>query len=247
MTAFAPRSRAFSIIRSIACLRLSSSSSVYWVTSPWRSALNPAPIDLTAPMLRTTRPNATPKSRSTVMPSSPSAVVTGKPAGADGAGCVMPVIVGLRRAAAVDGALLPWPGSWPPGVNAAAVCLVLGAELAGQGWFLVPAGERGGGDPDGGGIAEQDGLAQQECLPGDGGHDRQVHRVADVPVEAADHQALGRSGRGGRAAAFDGEARERLDQDDASRDEHDQPGQAHRQPCGQRPAQPPAGQPPGDQ
>lgn len=34
-TAFAPSNRAFSIMRSRACLRLSSSSSVYWVTSPY--------------------------------------------------------------------------------------------------------------------------------------------------------------------------------------------------------------------
>src|SRR5260370_225731 len=82
-------------MRSIACRRLSSSSSVYWVTSPWRSALNPAPIDLTAPMLRTTRPKATPRSCSMVMPGSANAVVTGSPAGA---GCVIGAIVDTSRA-----------------------------------------------------------------------------------------------------------------------------------------------------
>src|ERR1700753_3102611 len=67
-------------MRSTAWRRLSSSSWVYSRTSPWRSALNPALIDLTAPMLRTTRPNATPRSRSTVIAGSSNAVVTGKEA-----------------------------------------------------------------------------------------------------------------------------------------------------------------------
>jgi hypothetical protein len=55
-----------------------------------------------------------------------------------------------------------------------------------QGRFLVPAGERGSGDPDGG-VAQQDGLAQPEYMPGNGGHDRQVHRVADITAQAAGH------------------------------------------------------------
>src|ERR1700754_3175799 len=79
-TPLAPSSRAFSIMRSTAWRRLSSSSWVYSLTSPWRSALNPALIDLTAPMLRTTSPNATPRSRSTVTAGSSNAVVTGKEA-----------------------------------------------------------------------------------------------------------------------------------------------------------------------
>ena len=93
-TALAPSSLAFSIIRSIACLRLSSSSSVYCETSPWRSALKPAPMALANPMLRTTRPKATPRSRSTVMPGSANAVVTGKPAAE---GSVMAVILRQRQ------------------------------------------------------------------------------------------------------------------------------------------------------
>src|SRR5215467_6427290 len=78
MTALAPSSRALSIMRSIAWRRLSSSSSVYCGTSPWRNAVSPAPKDFAKPMLRTTRPNVSPRSRSTVVPSSPRAVVTGK-------------------------------------------------------------------------------------------------------------------------------------------------------------------------
>src|ERR1700744_5150134 len=58
--AFAPSSRAFSTMRSMACRRLSSSSRVYCGTSPWRSEGSPAPNDLAKPMLRTTRPKGTP-------------------------------------------------------------------------------------------------------------------------------------------------------------------------------------------
>src|SRR5215469_17920465 len=64
-------------IRSIACLRLSSSSSVYWLTSPCRRAEKLAPNDLAKPMLRTTRPKATPSWASTARPGISNAVVTG--------------------------------------------------------------------------------------------------------------------------------------------------------------------------
>src|SRR5690349_11657709 len=96
MTAFAPSSRALSIMRSIAWRRLSSSSAVYWGTSPWRSAVSPAVKDFATPMLRTTRPNVSPRSRSTVMPSRLRAVVTGK---VDGEDSDMTVILGnnVRR------------------------------------------------------------------------------------------------------------------------------------------------------
>src|ERR1700744_2050998 len=104
-TPLAPSKRAFSIMRSTACRRLSSSNWVYSRTSPWRSALNPALIDLTAPMLRTTRPKATPRSCSMVRPGSVNAVVTGNvaPAAAAPVDCVM---IGSTPAAAgtVNGA-----------------------------------------------------------------------------------------------------------------------------------------------
>jgi hypothetical protein len=84
-TAFAPSSRAFSIIRSTACRRLSSSSSVYSFTSPWASDRNAAVKVLATPMDRTTRPNATPRFWVTTAPGSSNAVVTGNPV----VGCVM--------------------------------------------------------------------------------------------------------------------------------------------------------------
>src|SRR2546429_5764669 len=86
--AFAPSSRAFSTMRSMACRRLSSSSRVYCGTSPWRSEVSPAPNDLAKPMLRTTRPKASPRSLSMTAPGRPRPVVMGNvaagtPAGVD--------------------------------------------------------------------------------------------------------------------------------------------------------------------
>src|SRR5215471_18460488 len=75
--AFAPSSRAFSTMRSMACRRLSSSSRVYCGTSPWRSEVSPAPNDFAMPMLRTTRPKASPRSCSMIVPGSPRPVVMG--------------------------------------------------------------------------------------------------------------------------------------------------------------------------
>ena len=57
ITALAPSSFAFSIIRSIACLRASSRTTVNCETSPWRSDDIPPVTALLKPMDRTTRPN----------------------------------------------------------------------------------------------------------------------------------------------------------------------------------------------
>jgi len=78
MIALAPRSWALSTIRSMACRRLSSNSSVYCDTSPWRNALNAAPIPFTIPMLRTTRPKQAPRLSTTRAPGSSKAVVVGR-------------------------------------------------------------------------------------------------------------------------------------------------------------------------
>ena len=82
-TASRPRRSRPAAARSLSCGRwraacLSSSSWVYSGDLAWRRALssNPAPIDLTAPILRTTRPNATPRSCSIVMPGRVNPVVT---------------------------------------------------------------------------------------------------------------------------------------------------------------------------
>src|ERR1700761_3446926 len=100
-TPLAPSRRAFSIMRSTACRRLPSSNGVSSRPSPWRSALNPALIDLTAPMLRTTRPKATPRSCSMLMPGSVNAVVTGNVVPA-AAAPVDSVMIGSTSAAPGD-------------------------------------------------------------------------------------------------------------------------------------------------
>src|SRR3954453_21026302 len=76
-TALPPRSLAFSTMRSMAWRRLSSSSSVYWWTSPPAMDLNAAPIPLIAPMLRTMRPKQLPTYRSVRHSGKSNAVVIG--------------------------------------------------------------------------------------------------------------------------------------------------------------------------
>src|SRR4051794_6324839 len=76
--ALAPSSRALSIIRSIACRRLSSSSSVYWATSPLRSVWNAAVNPFANPMLRTTRPKQAPRLSVIRWPGRSSPVVMGR-------------------------------------------------------------------------------------------------------------------------------------------------------------------------
>jgi hypothetical protein len=103
---------------------------------------------------------------------------------------------------------LPGAAAWPPGWHGTLVDLVLRAELAAQGRLLVPMDERGHGGARGRGVQQEGGLAKYQRLPDDGGHDRQVHGVADVAVEPADDQVLGRGRRCGGAGALGDEPRE---------------------------------------
>src|SRR5580693_985172 len=97
ITALAPSSFAFSIIRSIACLRASSRTTVNCETSPWRSDEIPPATVLLKPIARTTRPNVMPRFRSTTMPGSSNAVVTGK-AAAVGSGVPALGVVSVMQA-----------------------------------------------------------------------------------------------------------------------------------------------------
>ena len=89
---------------------------------------------------------------------------------------------------------------------------------------------------------EQGGLAECQRLPDDGRHHRQVHGVADIPVEATDDQPLGRRDRRGGARALGPEAHERTHQDDHAGDSSGTPAtrrDAHAQGgCGWRTRQP---------
>jgi hypothetical protein len=106
ITALAPSSLAFSIIRSIACRRASSRTTVNCDTSPWRSDDIPPVTALLKPMERTTRPNVMPRFRSTLMPGNSNAEVTGNMATGDSAEFIM---VRSRQVpqARVNEALLP--------------------------------------------------------------------------------------------------------------------------------------------
>jgi ribosomal protection tetracycline resistance protein len=112
----------------------------------------------------------------------------------------------LRSVARVPG--LP---ARPPRRDGAPIALVLLAEPTAQRRLLVPVDERSNSGCERRGVQEQDRLAEHERLSDDRGRDRQVHRIADVPVEPAHDEALGRDDRRRRAQPFSGEARERLE------------------------------------
>jgi hypothetical protein len=101
--------------------------------------------------------------------------------------------------------------------------------------------------PRGRGVEQEAELAQQQRLAGDGGESRQVHRIADVAVEPADHQPLGRGDRRRRAQALHDEPHERLGQLERPRDQQRAAHDAHRRPVRQRVLDPPPGQQPGDE
>jgi hypothetical protein len=68
--------------------------------------------------------------------------------------------------------------------------------------------ERDHGGADDRGVQQEGALAKCQRLPDDGRHHRQVHGVADMPVEPADDQALGWGDRcGGASGSVAPEAR----------------------------------------
>src|SRR4030095_15058714 len=94
---------------------------------------------------------------------------------------------------------LPRLAAWPPPGNRTAICVVLLAELAAQRRLLVPAHERADDGEERTRIRKQDQLPEEQRLADDDCPHGQVHRVTDVAVEPADHEALGRRDRGRRA------------------------------------------------
>ena len=91
-----------------------------------------------------------------------------------------------------------------------------------QGRLLIETheGVEGGGDDDpvegDAPAGEEDGLAEDQ------GGDRDVHRVADEAVEAADHQGAGGRDRGRGAKPLPGEAGEGFKDDDEARGDQDE-------------------------
>jgi hypothetical protein len=96
-------------------------------------------------------------------------------------------------------------------------------------------------------IRKQDQLPEEQRLTDDDRPDGQVHRVTDVAVEPADHEALGRRHRRRGAHAFEHEANKRLQEnDDSSCQQHDT-DHAQREPVRDGLFDCPSGQPPRDQ
>jgi hypothetical protein len=93
--------------------------------------------------------------------------------------------------------------------------------------------ERGDDHNDHEQVHEQRRPAEQQCLSGDGHEVRHVHRIAHVPVGAADHHLArrGRIGRERRSDAFDREAGERREiHQRAQRDQGDAEGSQRERP-----------------
>src|SRR5262245_19549960 len=132
---------------------------------------------------------------------------------------------GNTRVAGPSGPLavvgLPRPKAGPPAWHRPPVLLVLRAESTAQGRLLVPVDECCDRREEHGRVDEQYEPAQDEGLPDDDAADGQVHRVADVAVEAAHDQAVGRRDRGGRAEPLDREASERLEQPEGADGDQD--------------------------
>jgi hypothetical protein len=95
------------------------------------------------------------------------------------------------------------------------------AELTAERRLLVPVHERADHGEERSRIRKQDQLPEEQRLADDDYSHGQVHRVTDVAVEPADHEALGRRDRGRRARAFEDKANKRLQEDDDSRREQD--------------------------
>src|SRR5215211_8080273 len=84
----------------------------------------------------------------------------------------------------------PGPKPRPPARYCAVVFLVLGPELVRQGRLLVESDECVHRCGESSCVDQQDRPAEQERLTDDRRPDREVHRVVDVTVEAADDKPL---------------------------------------------------------
>src|SRR3954453_6377335 len=107
----------------------------------------------------------------------------------------------------------PGAAAGQPRRNGLPIRLVLGAELTRQRRLLVEMNEAADGDAEDQGVHQQDGPAQHHRLPEDGQRHGDVHRVADVAVQAADPQVPSRRDRRRRADALHDEPDERVQQD----------------------------------
>src|SRR4051794_18859474 len=107
----------------------------------------------------------------------------------------------------------PGAAAGQPRRDGVAIGLVLGAELTRQRGLLVKVNEAADGDAEDQRVQQQDGSAQHHRLPEYGQRHGDVHRVADVAVQATDDQVPSRRDGRRRADALHDEPDERIQQD----------------------------------
>src|SRR6516165_12418095 len=92
------------------------------------------------------------------------------------------------------GSMIPGPrcGARNPPSHVRAVALVLLGELLAERWLLVAEHEQKEGRPHDRSVLEHRYAAEQEALTDDQRGDRDVHRIAHVPIEPGDNEVLGR-------------------------------------------------------
>src|SRR5829696_4848279 len=138
----------------------------------------------------------------------------------------------------------PGPKPRPPARYCALVYLVSVTELERKRRLLVEADEREHRCGESSGVEQQDRPAEQERLADYRRPDCEVHRVADMTVEAPDDQLLRRRDRGGRPDPLDDETDERVHEHDHAADDQERADQLQRRPDG---CSLPAGEPPRDE
>ena len=125
--------------------------------------------------------------------------------------------------------------------------LVFGAEGFAQRGLLVNEDEEVRGEPGNQRVRQHTRVTEQQGLPENYRDDRNVHGIANVSVEAFDHQMLGGKDGRGRAQTLQGEARERIEQHEYAGGKEQDADHPERNVTCERCAELPAGNPPGRQ
>src|SRR4030095_1071776 len=108
------------------------------------------------------------------------------------------------------GSMIPAPrcGTRNPPPHVRAVALVLLGELLAERRLLVGEHEQKEGRPDDRSVLEHRYAAEQEALTDDQRGDRDVHRIAHIPIEPADNEGRGRHQRSRRTETLQRETGE---------------------------------------
>lgn len=92
--------------------------------------------------------------------------------------------------------------------------VVFGAELPAQGRLFVAQDKRVNAQPDQTRIGQQANIAEKQRLTQDDADDADLHRVADMAVEARDDEMAGGQNRSRRAQSLQRKPREGFNQRD---------------------------------